>query len=307
MKIPILLLTVALNLSYIDAFAVHGCSSNVVTKLNHFSKMNSALLATTADAASSLQPATPASSSTPNYEDKTVEWTKPRLHNTPLFRSGFILLAIALAGYTATPASAGGAALFKLSSNFAAATHVLSFSTWFGSVAYTTFVLGITMFKQLPRKVFGRLQAKLFPKYFKIGAISILLQVRFFFRFFILQRMDASYCLTTISQFFCFSFTKIITLPSVPLFTGTRIAMNKALVVSFIATLVNLFYLEPTSTDIMLERYALEEKDGGTASDKYKSLQKSFGKFHGISSLANLIAFGGAVAHGIYISSLLAA
>ena len=83
--------------------------------------------------------------------------------------------------------------------------------------------------------------------------------------------------------------------------------MKKALILSFAATLFNLFYLEPTSTEIMLERYALEDTAGGIASDKYKSLQKSFGKFHGISSLANLIAFCGAIAHGVYIASVLAA
>jgi hypothetical protein len=86
----------------------------------------------------------------PNFEDKAVPWTKARFHNSPLFRSGFILLAIALAGYSVTPVSPGGAAL----------VHILSFSTWFGSMAYTTFVLGITMFKELQRKVFGKLQAR---------------------------------------------------------------------------------------------------------------------------------------------------
>jgi hypothetical protein len=66
-------------------------------------------------------------------------------------------------------------------------------------------------------------------------------------------------------------------------------------------------YLEPTSTQIMMERYSLEDIPGATTSDKYKSLAKNFGKFHGISSLTNLIAFGGAVAQGYYISTILSA
>ena len=44
-------------------------------------------------------------------------------------------------------------------------------------MAYTTFVLGITMFKNLPRQTFGKLQAKLFPKYFLLSTITIMLQV----------------------------------------------------------------------------------------------------------------------------------
>jgi ABC-type spermidine/putrescine transport system permease subunit II len=59
-----------------------------------------------------------------------------------------------------------------------AVLHTLSFATWFGSVAYTTFVLGITMFKNLPRQTFGKLQAKLFPKYFFLGSVCLVLQVR---------------------------------------------------------------------------------------------------------------------------------
>ena len=91
------------------------------------------------------------------------------------------------------------------------------------------------------------------------------------------------------------------------MFAIAKASMNKALIISFTATLINLFYLEPTSTEIMLERYALEEIAGATTSDKYKSLAKNFGKFHGISSLANLVAFCGAVAQGVYIASVLAA
>jgi len=78
---------------------------------------------------------------------------------------------------------------------------------------------------------------------------------------------------------------------------GTALAM----------TLLNLFYLEPKSTKIMFERYELEGQPEGKESDKYKELASAFGKFHGISSLTNLIALCGAVAHGFYIASGLVA
>jgi hypothetical protein len=94
-----------------------------------------------------------ASPATPTTDDPTV-WTKKRLHNTAAFRSVAILGALALAGFSSST---------SLPTQAAASVHVLSFATWFGSVAYTTFIAGITMFKNLPRQTFGKLQAKLFP------------------------------------------------------------------------------------------------------------------------------------------------
>ena len=67
-------------------------------------------------------------------------------------------------------------------------------------------------------------------------------------------------------------------------------------------TLFNQFYLEPTSTENMMERYRLEELPGGKDSTEYKKLKANFGKFHGISSLVNLIALCGGVAHTVYLA-----
>lgn len=99
------------------------------------------------------------------------EWTKKRLHNTPMFRSGAILAALGLAGF------ASGSPVTKIPGRAAAILHLLSFATWFGTVFYTTFIFGITAFKNLPRKTFGKLQSKLFPKYFMMGSLMILIQV----------------------------------------------------------------------------------------------------------------------------------
>ena len=41
--------------------------------------------------------------------------------------------------------------------------HLLSASVWVGANVWTTFFAGITMFKNLPRQTFGKLQSKLFP------------------------------------------------------------------------------------------------------------------------------------------------
>lgn len=101
-----------------------------------------------------------------------TNWTPKRLHNSPLFRSAAILAALAVAGLsTKSP-------LTKISTKVGATAHLLSFATWFGTVFYTTFIAGITMYKNLPRQTFGKLQSKLFPKYFNLCSIAILLQVR---------------------------------------------------------------------------------------------------------------------------------
>lgn len=104
-----------------------------------------------------------------------INWTPKRLHNSPLFRSAAILGALALAGYSSK------SPLTQISTKAAATVNMLSFGTWFGTVAYTTFVAGITMYKNIPRQTFGKLQAKLFPKYFSLCSITILLQVRLSF------------------------------------------------------------------------------------------------------------------------------
>jgi Domain of unknown function (DUF4149) len=103
---------------------------------------------------------------------KKEAWTEPRIHNTRAFRSFALLGALAAAGL-----SSNSPITNVLSAQSLAALHMFSYATWFGTMVYTTFILGITMFKNLPRKTFGTLQAKIFPKYFALSSISIVLQV----------------------------------------------------------------------------------------------------------------------------------
>ena len=78
-----------------------------------------------------------------------------------------------------------------------------------------------------------------------------------------------------------------------------------SLAVSFVSTLLNLLYLEPTSTKVMFDRYQLED-DGKKDSDEYSEKAKSFGKLHGRSSLANLVSLLGGLIHGVRLASGLA-
>lgn len=56
------------------------------------------------------------------------------------------------------------------------------------------------------------------------------------------------------------------------------------------ASVANWVYIEPKATDLMFERYALENAPGEKDAAQIKALYKSFGKFHGISSLLNLVS-----------------
>lgn len=101
-----------------------------------------------------------------------TNWTPKRLHNSPLFRSASILGALGFAGVSSR------SPLARISAKAAGTIHILSFGTFIGTVFYTTFVLGLTMYKNLPRQTFGKLQSKLFPKYFNLCSICLVLQVR---------------------------------------------------------------------------------------------------------------------------------
>ena len=48
---------------------------------------------------------------------------------------------------------------------------LLCFSVWFGAAIWVSFISGFVMFKTLPRHMFGRVQAKLFPRYFGLSAV----------------------------------------------------------------------------------------------------------------------------------------
>jgi hypothetical protein len=77
-----------------------------------------------------------------------------------------------------------------------------------------------------------------------------------------------------------------------------------ALGVALAMTMINQFVLEPISTDNMMRRYELEDA-GNNKSDEYKKLKQNFGKFHGMSSLCNLIALCAGAVHGYLLATAL--
>jgi hypothetical protein len=124
-------------------------------------------------------------SPTDSSDSKEEPWIRAAVHNSPMFRAFAIIYALLFAIYQSSnvPAVKGASTLQKmgkyviLAPKAAATFHVLSFATWFGTVVYTTFIAGITMFKNLPRRTFGTLQSKLFPLYFQLCTGMIGIQV----------------------------------------------------------------------------------------------------------------------------------
>ncbi|KAG2423876.1 hypothetical protein HXX76_014930 [Chlamydomonas incerta] len=224
-----------------------------------------AAAATTATAAAPAAGAGAAAATAVN-EDFKGDMLKPSVVNTPLVRAAAVLGAVGLvAGSTALLPGAVGAFL-----------HVTAYGILLGSQLWNTFFVGITMFKNLPRQTFGKVQAKMFPQYFALTAGSNLLAL-------------ATLWLAGAG-----------TTPS-----GSRALV--ALGVSLAGLLANWLWLEPICTDLMFQRYDIENIPEKTDADKDKiaALYKQFGKWHGISSLVNLVSFCVVVAHGWYLASLL--
>ena len=90
---------------------------------------------------------TPKEESDDSSDDKP--FIRPALHNSPFFRSLAILYALLFAIYQgSSPDSIQKVGkMFILSPKNAATVHLLSFSVFFGTTVYTTFIAGITMFK----------------------------------------------------------------------------------------------------------------------------------------------------------------
>ena len=213
---------------------------------------------------SSCTPITTASAAAASGSNGDVQgdMLEPSTANNPIVR------VIALA---ATTAAAAYSTSF-LPSAAVGFVHMLAFGMWFGTLGWTSFIFGIVAFKNLPRQTFGKLQAKLFPKYFTVSAVAPAL-------------------LLATLNYLCNGAppTKQLTL----------------LGISLGGSLMNLFFAEPAATRVMFQRYELENATGVREDDKIKALAKQFGKWHGISSLLNLIVLICAVGHAYYLGGLI--
>lgn len=176
----------------------------------------------------------------------------------------------------AVAAISGGSTV--LSNQGAAFVHVLAYGSLLGTLIFNTFIVGLTMFANMPRQMFGRVQAKMFPKYFSLTTAALL----------ILLAGHWLYSPAGLSA-------------AAPGVTPLLWAVG--------LNVVNLLFIEPYVTKMMFERYDLENKGSKTAEDEaqIKSLYKKFGAWHGVSSLNNLGVLAATVAYGWVIAGKLAA
>jgi hypothetical protein len=190
--------------------------------------------------------------------DVKGDMLKPSPANNPRVRGLAIGAAIALAarGTGYLPARA------------AAFAHLLAWAALLGANLWTTFFAGLTMFRNLPRQVFGKLQSKLFPQYFW------------------LETGSAAVALATLH------------------YSGTGILRPQLITlgVALAGSLANQLFVEPTATKLMFQRYELEnapQRDN----DTIKALYKKFSTWHGISSMLNLGVLVAAVTHGWWLAA----
>ncbi|GLI65156.1 hypothetical protein VaNZ11_008608 [Volvox africanus] len=211
-------------------------------------------------------PAAPANATPKVNENFSGEMLKPSIFNTPFVRAASVLGAVtAVAGST-----------LLLPNTFGAFLHVTSYAVLLGTQLWNTFFVGITMFKNLPRQTFGKVQSKLFPQYFALTTGANLL------------------ALVTLALAGATA-------------TSAGVRALVALGVSLVGLLVNWLAIEPICTDLMFQRYDIENLPEKTEADKERiaTLYKQFGKWHGMSSLVNLVSFCVAVGHGWFLASLL--
>ena len=196
-------------------------------------------------------------------DDVQGDMLEPSLANNPVVRVASIV------AITALSAKAGGV---LLSTKLLAFAHMMAFGMWFGTLGWTSTVFGIVAFRNLPRQTFGKLQSKLFPKYFAVtGAMPLLL---------------------------------IGTLYSL---SGGAPVMHeiKLLGIAALTAFANIAVAEPKATEVMFERYALENEPASERDEaRISALKKTFGKWHGISSLLNLVNLVCAVGHAFYLGGL---
>ncbi|KAI0595507.1 hypothetical protein F4775DRAFT_595294 [Biscogniauxia sp. FL1348] len=180
------------------------------------------------------------------------------------------------------------AAVFTNSSSavFLAPLHFLSFSTLLGTELYQSFVVTGVCFSSLPRPAFVSLQKRLFPAYFRIQSLFLLL-------------------------------TAVTIPPYGPLSLVARKGAWIPLLVAGATALLNLVIYGPRTSQLMLERAHRETNDNkpDTGDDdpedvearsaEMQRLKRSFSRSHAMSIHLNLVTIVATVWWGWKLGSLL--
>lgn len=142
------------------------------------------------------------------------------------------------------------------------------FAFGLGMNLWVTFIAGIVMFKTLPRHMFGNVQSRLFPCFFAASGVSFMAQL--------------------------FSFSPV---RSWNILDSEDDCMILTLIMGFMCSFINGWHVGPKSSVIMFKCHAFEKEEGETPphivklkeNEEYVKLRKQFGKYHGMSMMANLV------------------
>ncbi|KAE8259781.1 hypothetical protein A4X13_0g784 [Tilletia indica] len=163
--------------------------------------------------------------------------------------------------------------------------HYLIWATVFGASLWQGSIGAYTAFQALPRRDFGRLQAKLFPVYFALtsGGTALLA-----------------------ASFFVVHHGRILK-SSTPASDPT-IVQSIFLATASAAQALNYFVVGRRATQVMFKRHALEAAEGKdyndpTVSPQMKELSKRFGTLHGYSTMLNMTVFVALTVQGFWLAN----
>ncbi|CAN6690382.1 unnamed protein product [Malus baccata var. baccata] len=205
------------------------------------------------------------------------------------FLAAVAFLAIGVIFSPETFGSKSGGLKSPTLSTYLKLAHLLCFSTAFGAALWVTFIGGIIMFKNLPRHQFGNLQSKMFPAYFTMVGICLAVSAG---SFGYLHPWSSS----SVTDKYQLGF----------------------LLSSFAFNLTNLFVFTPMTIEMMKQRHKVEREQNigeevgwsknvqvAKVNPKLAAMNKKFGMIHGLSSLANILAFGSLAMHSWYLAGKL--
>ena len=182
------------------------------------------------------------------------------LLSTPARRAA-VLLAV-VAGLVAASHRGVGSGAVGTAPRTAA---LVAASTYVGATLYTTFIVGIVLFKKFGgTPTFGDVQAVLFPTYFATQSVCAAIAL---------------------------GVTAAGSAGGGP--TKPRVATSS---IALATSLTNWCVIEPLTTAAMYARRASDADPSADAATK-AAARKKFGAFHGVSSLLNLVGLGGGVAY----------
>lgn len=169
--------------------------------------------------------------------------------------------------------------------------HLFSFASWFGCAMWVSFVAGLTMFMNMRRHEFGRLQARLFPRYFQFSFIMVAASLFFLTaEFFLALPAGTSLAASAVSVL------------------GSLLDSSALIHLTILAIqLGNALWIEPVARVVMAQRHGIE-REIGTGHEigklgpvdpeiikKYNAhpglpaLNKRFTVLHGVSTSINMV------------------